>query len=146
MHNRLSSGRRFRLRRIRRRRTRHPDHPIGCVGHTSNGEDLGECTTHSVGTSPNQYSSAKALAGRTPTACIPGHLPGGSTRPYLGDGFTLRCFQRLSALDDSYPAMPLAGQLVHQRSILSGPLVLGKSPLKSRTPAVDRRPNCLTTF
>src|SRR3989338_11135142 len=34
----------------------------------------------------------------------------------------------------SYPAMPLAGQLVHQRSILSGPLVLGKGPRKSQRP------------
>ena len=102
-----------------------------------------DCETHSVGTSPDPYGSAQALTGRTPAAGIPDHLSGGSTRPHLGDGFTLRCFQRLSALDDSYPAMPLAGQLVHQRSILSGPLVLGKSPHKSRTPAVDRRPTRL---
>ncbi len=33
-----------------------------------------------------------------------------------------------------YPAMPLAGQPVHQRFILSGPLVLGKSPLKFPRP------------
>ena len=38
----------------------------------------------------------------------------------------------------SYPAMPLAGQPVHQRSVQSGPLVLGPGPLKSLTPAVDR--------
>ena len=38
----------------------------------------------------------------------------------------------------SYPAMPLAGQLVHQRSVHSGPLVLGADPLKSLTPAMDR--------
>ena len=38
----------------------------------------------------------------------------------------------------SYPAMPLAGQLVHQRSVQPGPLVLGSGPLKSLTPAVDR--------
>ncbi len=37
-----------------------------------------------------------------------------------------------------YPAVPLAGQLVHQRYVLSGPLVLRKAPLKYRTPAVDR--------
>ena len=38
----------------------------------------------------------------------------------------------------SYPAMPLAGQLVHQRSVRSGPLVLGSAPLRFLTPAVDR--------
>src|SRR3984893_13472920 len=38
----------------------------------------------------------------------------------------------------SYPAVPLARQPVHQRSRLSGPLVLGKNPLKSRTPTADR--------
>src|SRR5512136_2276787 len=38
----------------------------------------------------------------------------------------------------SYPAMPLAGQLAHQRSVHSGPLVLGAAPLKSPTPTEDR--------
>ena len=38
----------------------------------------------------------------------------------------------------SYPAVPLARQPVHQRCVLSGPLVLGKNPLKSRTPTADR--------
>jgi hypothetical protein len=38
----------------------------------------------------------------------------------------------------SYPAMPLAGQLVHQRSVHPGPLVLGAAPLKSPTPTADR--------
>jgi hypothetical protein len=38
----------------------------------------------------------------------------------------------------SYPAMPLAGQPVHQRSVRPGPLVLGSGPLKFLTPAVDR--------
>ena len=38
----------------------------------------------------------------------------------------------------SYPAMPLARQPVHQRSVQPGPLVLGSGPLKSLTPAVDR--------
>ena len=42
-----------------------------------------------------------------------------------------------------YPAMPLAGQLVHQRFILRGPLVLAKSLLKFRTPVADRRPTIL---
>ncbi len=34
--------------------------------------------------------------------------------------------------------LPLAGQPVHQRSVHSGPLVLGADPLKPPTPAVDR--------
>jgi hypothetical protein len=38
----------------------------------------------------------------------------------------------------SYPAVPLAGQLVHQRSVHPGPLVLGAAPLKFPTPATDR--------
>ena len=38
----------------------------------------------------------------------------------------------------SYPAMLLAEQLVHQRSVHSGPLVLGTDPLKFLTPTVDR--------
>src|SRR3954462_5433055 len=37
-----------------------------------------------------------------------------------------------------YPAMPLAGQLAHQRFVHSGPLVLGAAPLKFPTPAMDR--------
>ena len=38
----------------------------------------------------------------------------------------------------SYPAMLLAEQLVHQRSVQLGPLVLESDPLKFLTPAVDR--------
>ena len=34
----------------------------------------------------------------------------------------------------SYPAMPLVGQLVHQRFVLPGPLVLRKSLLKFQRP------------
>ena len=37
-----------------------------------------------------------------------------------------------------YPAMHLAVQLAHQRSVHPGPLVLGAAPLKSRTPTADR--------
>ena len=33
-----------------------------------------------------------------------------------------------------YPAMPLAEQLVHERFVHSGPLVLGKRPIKIRRP------------
>src|SRR3954453_10859194 len=38
----------------------------------------------------------------------------------------------------SYPAVPLAGQLVHQRSVRPGPLVLGTTPLNSPTTTADR--------
>ena len=40
--------------------------------------------------------------------------------------------------EHSYPAMPLAGQLEHQRFVHPGPLVLGTDPLKSPTPTTDR--------
>src|ERR671926_665913 len=38
----------------------------------------------------------------------------------------------------SYPAVPLAGQLAHQRSVHPGPLVLGAAPRKSPPPTADR--------
>jgi hypothetical protein len=38
----------------------------------------------------------------------------------------------------SYPAMPLAGQPVHQRSVLLNPLVLEKHLLKIPAPTADR--------
>src|SRR5512136_1816832 len=37
-----------------------------------------------------------------------------------------------------YPAMRLAAQLAHQRSVHPGPLVLGTAPLKSPAPTADR--------
>ena len=40
--------------------------------------------------------------------------------------------------EHSYPAMPLAGQLVHQRYVQLGPLVLKSDPLKILTPTADR--------
>src|SRR5438046_4143824 len=47
----------------------------------------------------------------------------------------------LSALisaERGQPAVPLARQLAHQRSVRPGPLVLGAAPLKSPTPTTDR--------
>ena len=38
----------------------------------------------------------------------------------------------------SYPAMPLAGQPEHQRSVHPGPLVLGTDPLNNPAPTADR--------
>ncbi len=54
----------------------------------------------------------------------------------------------------SYPAVPLARQLGHQRFVLPNPLVLKKNPLKFRTPTADRdrpvsrrsEPSSRTTF
>src|SRR6266478_6631202 len=38
----------------------------------------------------------------------------------------------------SYPAMPLARQLAHQRYVPPSPLVLGRKPLKLPPPTADR--------
>ena len=38
----------------------------------------------------------------------------------------------------SYPAMHLAVQLEHQRSLIPGPLVLGNAPIKYPAPAEDK--------
>src|SRR5919206_396386 len=54
----------------------------------------------------------------------------------------------------SYPAMPLARQLEHQRAVLLNPLVLKKNLRKFRAPTVDRdrpvsrrsEPSSRTTF
>ncbi len=40
--------------------------------------------------------------------------------------------------EHSYPAMPLAGQLAHQRFVHPNTLVLGTAPFKSPTLATDR--------
>ncbi len=53
-------------------------------------------------------------------------------------GFPLRCFQRLSRPYIAMPALPLARQLLHQRYVHPGPLVLGTNPLKIPTPTADR--------
>src|SRR5208282_5253885 len=37
-----------------------------------------------------------------------------------------------------YPAVPLAGQLVHKRSVHPGPLVLGTTPFNFPAPTPDR--------
>jgi len=47
-----------------------------------------------------------------------------SKNPHLVVGFALICFQRLSHINNSYPAMLLAEQPVHQRLTPKGPLVL----------------------
>ncbi len=57
---------------------------------------------------------------------------------HLEARFTLICFQRLSLPDVATQHLRLAAQLVHQRSVQPGPLVLGSAPLKTSSPAADR--------
>ena len=75
---------------------------------------------------------------RTPMAYQRGHLP----RPFKEisscGGFRAYMLSALIPSRHSYPAMLLAKQLVHQRSVQIGPLVLESDPRKSLTPAVDR--------
>src|SRR5579875_1467794 len=57
-----------------------------------------------VKASTDSYRSAEHVAVRTPPADQPGGLPGvlpcqAGGRPHLGEGFALRCFQRLSRPD-----------------------------------------------
>ena len=64
--------------------------------------------------------------------------PRGQGKPYLGTGFTLRCFQRLSLPDSASRLMPLAGQPGHGRSVHPGPLVLRAASLKFPPRTADR--------
>ena len=76
-------------------------------------------------------------------ASVPGGLPGvllpqGDGTSHLGAGFPLRCFQRLSVPDIATQHVPLVRQLGDQRSVHSGPLVLGATSLNALTPVADR--------
>ena len=53
-------------------------------------------------------------------------------------GFRAYMLSALIPSRRSYPAMPLARQLVHQRSVQLGPLVLESDPRKFLTPTTDR--------
>src|SRR5207248_2928921 len=82
------------------------------------------------------------VTGRPPAASPPGRLPGVlpaccSESVHLGARFPLRCFQRLSLPDVATQLCP-CGQLAHQRSVQSGPLVLGPAPLNTLAPVADR--------
>ena len=58
--------------------------------------------------------------------------------PHLGEGFALRCLQRLSLPGlATLPCLWLRQQ-VHQRPVQPGPLVLRPDPLKHPPPAPDR--------
>ena len=58
-------------------------------------------------------------------------------KSYLEAGFTLRCFQRLSNPNIA-TQLCLGRQLVHQRFVHPGPLVLRTALLKFPTPTIDR--------
>ena len=57
---------------------------------------------------------------------------------HLEGGFPLRCFQRLSLPNVATQRLPLARQLVHQRFVRFGPLVLEAAPFKHPTLVADR--------
>ena len=52
-------------------------------------------------------------------------------------GFLLICFQQLSAPHVATQHVLLAQELAHQWCVLPGPLVLGKAPFNTLTPAPD---------
>ena len=52
-------------------------------------------------------------------------------------GFALNMLSALIRSALSYPAMPLVRQLVHQRCVHPGPLVLGTNPLKFLASTAD---------
>ena len=58
--------------------------------------------------------------------------------------FALNMLSALIWSAHSYPAMPLVRQLVHQRCVHSGPLVLGADLLKFPIVHSGYKPNCLT--
>ena len=99
---------------VREWRATRPLGPLGCTRcHASTG-------------GPSTSSSCWGLT----------HSRWGGT--HLGACFALRCCQRLSRPDDGYPAVLLAEQPVHRRSVRPGPLVLGAGLRSPPTPATDR--------
>ena len=64
----------------------------------------------------------------------------------LEGGFALNMLSALIRSARSYSTMPLVEQLIHQRCVHPGPLVLGIAPLKFPSVHSGYKPNCLTTF
>src|SRR5690606_25545529 len=58
--------------------------------------------------------------------------------PGFEASFLLEMLSAVISSIHSYPAVPLARQLVHQRYVHPGPLVLRTAPLKYPTPMADR--------
>ena len=91
-----------------------------------------------------QYCSAQYITVLIPAAYQPDSLSGvfrrikSSGMIYLEVGFPLRCFQRLSLPNVDTQHLPLAEQLIHQRFVHFGPLVLKAAPLNHPTPTADR--------
>jgi hypothetical protein len=73
------------------------------------------------------------------TGSLPVALPGyPGEKSSLGEGFALRCFQRLSRPNLATQRLPLAGQLAHHWFVHCGLLILAADPLRLLTPATDR--------
>ena len=111
---------------------------LSCAANIGNGSRV--CV---VGPSPRPMGTASL--NMLPCVHVPPHNGVVFPRSYpcggkscLGVYFALRCFQRLSRPDIATQRLHLAVQLVHQRSVHPGPLVLGTAPLKLPTPAADR--------
>ena len=85
-----------------------------------------------------QYYSATYITALTPIAYQRGDLP----RPFKEisscGGFRAYMLSALIPSERSYSAVPLARQLIHQRFVQLGPLVLKSDPLKFLTPTADR--------
>ncbi len=115
-----------------------PRHPwgageLGWGGHQGKkGQDLGRLGP--VGSTPRGAYTPGPSTGSS-SRVLTGLRRG---RPHLGAGFPLRCFQRLSLPHMATQRMPLEGQLGNQRCVPSGPLVLGRAPLKPPAPVADR--------
>ena len=62
----------------------------------------------------------------------------------LEGGFALNMLSALIRAARSYPTMPLVEQLVHQRCVQAGPLVLRLTPRKFPDVHSGYKPNCLT--
>ena len=95
-----------------------------------------------VKTSTDEHQSAQHLAVRARLASYPVVYRKSYSiqdgRTHLGAGFPLRCFQRLSVPDIATLHVPLVRQQGDQRSVHSGPLVLGATPLQCPAPVADR--------
>ena len=67
-------------------------------------------------------------------------------KAYLEVGFALNMLSALIHSVHSYSTMLLVEQLIHQRYVHPGPLVLGADLLNFPDVHSGYKPNCLTTF
>ena len=87
--------------------------------------------------SVHYYTSTLRLSNRSSFCVLIG-------KSYLEVGFALNMLSALIRSAHSYPTMPLVEQLVHQRCVRLGPLVLETTPLKFPSVHSGYKPNCLT--